>query len=81
MATAQSREKLQGPLKRFQGSSQAAEANHAISTIRFALQQDDQRVTVFDSSIPPEPFLDSVELENLKKRQQKAEEMSSRSSV
>ncbi|KAL6240934.1 hypothetical protein RBB50_012193 [Rhinocladiella similis] len=77
MAPAQSKEKLQGPLKRFQASSQAAESNHAISTIRFALQHDDQRVTVFDSSITPEPFLDTVELETLKKRQQKAEEISS----
>lgn len=34
-------------------------------------------VTVFDSSITPEPFLDTVELETLKKRQQKAEEISS----
>lgn len=34
-------------------------------------------VTVFDSSITPEPFLDTLELEKLQKRQQKAEEMSS----
>ncbi|KEF56595.1 uncharacterized protein A1O9_06784 [Exophiala aquamarina CBS 119918] len=39
--------------------------------IRFEPQPvQDQRVTVFDSSVASEPFLDSVALENLRKRQQ-----------
>ena len=46
MATTQSKEKIlvHGPLKKNEGSLQAVESNHAISTIHFALQQDqDQR--------------------------------------
>lgn len=84
MATTRSKEKilLHGPLKKNEGSSQAVESNHTISTIHFALQQDqDQRVTVFDSSITPEPFLDSVALERLRKRQQIDEDQVGRDAV
>jgi hypothetical protein len=46
MATTQSKKKIliHGPLKKNEGSLQAVESNHTISTIHFALQQDhDQR--------------------------------------
>ncbi|KAK7897610.1 hypothetical protein LTR67_004239 [Exophiala xenobiotica] len=84
MAATQSKKKMliHGPLKKSEGSLQAVESNHTISTIHFALQQDqDQRVTVFDSSITPEPFLDSVALERLRKRQQMDEEQVARDAV
>ncbi|KIX92055.1 uncharacterized protein Z520_12209 [Fonsecaea multimorphosa CBS 102226] len=61
------RELLKGPLKK----TQCPKASAPTTTIYFAQPQtQDQRVTVFDSSITSEPFLDSVVLENLRKRQQ-----------
>lgn len=40
--------------------------------VNYQLQVIDQKstVTIFDSSVTPEPFLDSVTLEALRKRQQ-----------
>ncbi|OQU99210.1 hypothetical protein CLAIMM_04876 [Cladophialophora immunda] len=50
---------------------QCPKASASSTTINFAQPQThDQRVTVFDSSTTSEPFLDSVVLENLRKRQQ-----------
>ncbi|KAK4943351.1 hypothetical protein LTR10_017025 [Elasticomyces elasticus] len=71
MATAQKNKKIQGPVIKKKDRGGSVESNHAINTIHFALQQDqEQRVTIFDSSITPEPFLDSVSLERLRKKQQ-----------
>ncbi|KIW86693.1 uncharacterized protein Z519_12679 [Cladophialophora bantiana CBS 173.52] len=63
------KELLKGPLEKSQQLCPKAPASR--NTLFFAQPQaHDQRVTVFDSSITPEPFLDSVVLENLRKRQQ-----------
>lgn len=40
MATAQHNKKIQGPLIKKKGRSEAVESNHTINTIHFALQQD-----------------------------------------
>ncbi|EXJ83288.1 hypothetical protein A1O1_06907 [Capronia coronata CBS 617.96] len=80
MATVQSRVKLKGPLLKPKISSNAMESSHATNTIHFAKQQPpshSQRVIVLDFSITPEPFLDSVGLENIRKRQQMEQRLSS----
>ncbi|KAH0847822.1 hypothetical protein FOPE_01064 [Fonsecaea pedrosoi] len=62
------RELLKGSLEK---SQQCPKVPASRTTIYFAQPQtQDQRVTVFDSSITSEPFLDSVVLENLRKKQQ-----------
>ncbi|OAP64057.1 hypothetical protein AYL99_00029 [Fonsecaea erecta] len=69
------RELLKGPLEK---TLRCPQASISSATIDFAQPQtQDQRVTVFDSSITSEPFLDSVVLENLRKRQQRESEAKS----
>ncbi|KIW69817.1 hypothetical protein PV04_02144 [Phialophora macrospora] len=62
------RELFKRPLKKAPTCDKAVASKSNVHFIQ--PQSQDQRVTVFDSSITFEPFLDSVGLENLRKRQQ-----------
>ncbi|KAJ9605663.1 hypothetical protein H2200_009512 [Cladophialophora chaetospira] len=72
MANSEGKKKLlKGTLKKAQKCNKAVDAP---GTIYFTQPQThDQRVTVFDSSITSEPFLNSVELENMRNKQQMEE--------